>query len=83
MRVLFVLHVCMLRECESDNNDGVGMEEVWLVSIQFAQQFVTAVTAQPLVGCVVGAHSFIFFFLLAWCFSRTRRMIKRHQARKK
>ena len=25
MRVLlFVLHVCMLRECEGDGNDGVG-----------------------------------------------------------
>ena len=30
MRVLFVLHVCMVRECESDGNAGVGMEEVWL-----------------------------------------------------
>ena len=31
MRVLlFVLHVCMLRECEGDSNAGVGMEEVWL-----------------------------------------------------
>ena len=31
MRVLlFVLHVCMLRECEGDGNSGVGMDEVWL-----------------------------------------------------
>ena len=31
MRVLlFVLHVCMLRECEGDGNAGMGMVEVWL-----------------------------------------------------
>ena len=31
MRVLlFVLHVCMLRECEGDGNAGVGVDEVWL-----------------------------------------------------
>ena len=27
--LLIVLHVCMLRECEGDGNDGV--EEVWLL----------------------------------------------------
>ena len=27
--LLFVLHVCMLRECEGDGNAGVGMDEVW------------------------------------------------------
>ena len=25
--LLFVLHVCMLRECEVDGNAGVGMDE--------------------------------------------------------
>ena len=30
MRVLFVLHVCMLSGCQSEGNAGVGMEEVWL-----------------------------------------------------
>ena len=35
MRVLlFVLHVCMLRECEGDGNAVVGMEEVWLCLMQ-------------------------------------------------
>ena len=29
--LLFVLHVCILRECEGDGNAGVGME-VWLWS---------------------------------------------------
>ena len=28
--LLFVLHVCLLRQCKGDGNDGVGMEEVWL-----------------------------------------------------
>ena len=28
--LLFVLHACMLRECEGDDNAGVGMDEVWL-----------------------------------------------------
>ena len=28
--MLFVLHVCMLRECEGDGNAGVGMDKVWL-----------------------------------------------------
>ena len=28
--LLFVLHVCMLRECEVDGNAGVGVDEVWL-----------------------------------------------------
>ena len=26
--LLYVLHVCMLRECEGDGNADVGMEEV-------------------------------------------------------
>ena len=31
MRVLlFVLHVCMLRESECDGNAGVVVDEVWL-----------------------------------------------------
>ena len=28
---LFMLHVCMLRECEGDGNAGVGRDEMWLV----------------------------------------------------
>ena len=28
--LLFVLHVCMLRECKGDCNVGVGVEVVWL-----------------------------------------------------
>ena len=31
MRVLlFVLHVCMMRECEGDDTTGIGMGQVWL-----------------------------------------------------
>ena len=32
--LLFVLHVCLLRECKVDGNAGVGMDEVrgmWVV----------------------------------------------------
>ena len=28
--LLFVLHVCLLRECDGDTNVGVGAGEVWL-----------------------------------------------------
>ena len=28
--LLFVLHVCMLRECGGIGNNGVGVDEVWL-----------------------------------------------------
>ena len=28
--LLFVLHVCMLRECAGDGNAGMGIKEVWL-----------------------------------------------------
>ena len=28
--LLFVFHVCMLRECEGDGNAGVGVDEMWL-----------------------------------------------------
>ena len=28
--LLFVLHVCILRECDGDGNSGLGMDKVWL-----------------------------------------------------
>ena len=62
-RVLFVVHVCMLRV--SEGKKRFIWPYCWWkeVSTQFAQQFVTAVTAPPLVDRFIWSLNMFFIYI--------------------